>query len=234
MYKCEICGKEFNSKHALGPHKRLTHDPNYVKPANGRAGKPSWNKGLTAETSAIVKAQKDVQIENLKSGVVTHSGVGKQRSEATKRKLALLWTPEKRQHSSNAMIARLDSLANGHYCGTSGSRFRHGWYKDVYCDSSWELAFILFCNDHGTDITRCTERRHYVFKEKHHHYYPDFVVNGKTVEIKGWVSDKWKAKLAANPDIVVLYAKEMRPILKYVKNMYGNDFTRLYDSQPCD
>lgn len=233
MYKCEICNKEFESKFAVGPHKYISHNPNYVKPSNGLAGKSSWNKGLTVETSASVKAIRETQIKNLKSGEVIHSGLGKSRSKETKQKISestkLLWTPEKRQQASEKMTERLESLPNGHYTGTGISK--HGWYKNIYCDSSWELAFILFCHDHGKNIVRCKERRKYIFKEKEHNYYPDFVVDEKIIEIKGYNSEKWKAKHLSNPDIDVLFFKEMQPILSFVKQKYGNDFIKLYEKK---
>jgi len=37
------------------------------------------------------------------------------------------------------------------------------------------------------------------------------------------------AKLAANPDVNVLYEKDLVTVLEYVKDKYGKDFISLYE-----
>ena len=55
-------------------------------------------------------------------------------------------------------------------------------------------------------------------------YIPDFVVEGRVVEIKGYRSSQWEAKLAHNPDVEVLYKNELTPVLDYVTSKYGDNF----------
>lgn len=116
----------------------------------------------------------------------------------------------------------------GGYRKGSG-RGKSGWYKGIYCDSSWELAFVIYHMDHNLHIERCKEKRQYIFDEKTHIYYPDFITDNGIVEIKGYSTEQWKAKIAQNPDITVLYKKEMQPYIDYVVHKYGKDYISLYD-----
>ena len=49
------------------------------------------------------------------------------------------------------------------------------------------------------------------------------------IEIKGYQTEQWKCKQAANPDVMVLGKDEMQPILDFVIAKYGKDFIRLYE-----
>ena len=115
----------------------------------------------------------------------------------------------------------------GGYVPGSGNG-KKGWYKGIFCDSSWELAFVIYCLDNGIHVVRNNERRKYVFDGIESVYIPDFVVDGKLVEIKGYKTDRWEAKIKSNPDVTVYYKEEMAPILKYVSETYG-DFLSMYE-----
>lgn len=58
-----------------------------------------------------------------------------------------------------------------------------GKYKNIKFDSSWELSYIIY---YYGRIKRCNLSIPYVFKNKHHRYYPDFILDDKyIIEIKG-------------------------------------------------
>jgi len=116
----------------------------------------------------------------------------------------------------------------GGYVPKSG-RGRKGEYKGIWCDSSWELAFVIYSLDHHKSIQRVNEYRLYHWEGQTRRYYPDFVVDGQIVEIKGYDSPQWDAKLKANPDIVVLYENDMREIIEYVVRTYGKNYIYLYE-----
>ena len=116
----------------------------------------------------------------------------------------------------------------GGYREGSG-RGKQGWYKGIHCDSSWELAFLVYYMDHNLYIERCKEKRQYVWNNKQHTYYPDFITDDGIIEIKGYSTDQWKSKEEQNPDVKVLYKNEIKPYLDYVINTYGTDFIKLYD-----
>jgi hypothetical protein len=106
---------------------------------------------------------------------------------------------------------------------------KKGWYKGFFCDSSWELAYVIYCLDKGINIQRNTEKLTYMFDGIQKTYTPDFIVSGTIIEIKGFKSPQWEAKLQYNPHVNVLYEQEMKPILEYVVLMYGKDYIRLYE-----
>jgi len=134
-------------------------------------------------------------------------------------------------HSEETKI-RLSKVATsrgfGGYVRGSG-RGKKGWFKGFFCDSSWELAYVIYCLDHNMQIQRNTEKRQYVWEEKVRNYIPDFVVDGVLTEIKGYKTAQWLAKLAANQDVTVLYEQEMKPYLQYVVETYGKDYVSLYE-----
>ena len=64
--------------------------------------------------------------------------------------------------------------------------YKYGYYKNIRCDSSWELAFVVFNIEHNIPIKRNTQRFEYFIDGKKHIFIPDFVVNEtEIIEIKG-------------------------------------------------
>lgn len=135
-------------------------------------------------------------------------------------------TEETKQHLSK----RAKELNYGGYIPGSG-RGKKGWYNGFFCDSSWELAYVIYCLEHGKNIQRNTTKRKYIWEGVEKSYTPDFIVDGKVTEIKGYKTEQWLAKYKANPDIDVLYEKEMQPILAYVISKYGKKYIELYQGR---
>lgn len=129
----------------------------------------------------------------------------------------------KKKQSINAKNRKL-----GGYIVGSG-RGKKGWYRNFFCDSSWELAYVIYCLDHFIEIKRNTEKRQYIWNGKIKNYIPDFIVNNQLIEIKGYKTEQWFAKRNANPDVIVLYEKDLKPILEYVNKKYGKDYIKLYE-----
>jgi len=209
---CKFCDRVINNKGALATHEPYCKsNPNKVikiKPANAGAKKGSipWNKGLTTPQDVRDK------IANSLKGVATGKGS----------------TPEKELERKKKITEKAKLNNGGHRQGSG--RGKKGWYKGFFCDSSWELAFIIYCLDNGIEIARNTDRRTYEWEGKSRTYIPDFIVEGVVTEVKGYKTEQWLAKHEANPDVEVLYEKELRPILDYVKDKYGKDFINLYES----
>ena len=101
---------------------------------------------------------------------------------------------------------------------------KKGWYDGIFCDSAWELAFVLYYKEHNLRIERCKESRNYIFEGRIHKYYPDFITDEGIVEVKGIKNKKWLEKNKQHPDIIIYDAKKMKPILDYVINKYGDEF----------
>ena len=128
-----------------------------------------------------------------------------------------------------------DSAKNcnfGGYVPNSIKKHHHGNYMGIHCDSSWELAFLVYNIEHNIPIKRCNVQRTYINHDgKIRKYFPDFIINENIIiEIKGYENEDAKLKSQQNSDIIVLHKNEMIKYLEYVKNKYGNLFWEvLYD-----
>jgi len=132
---------------------------------------------------------------------------------------------ERRRKISETM--KKNPLAGGLREGSG--RGKKGWYKGIFCDSSWELAFVIYHIDHNIPIKRCEEKRPYEYKGRTHYYIPDFIVNDKIIEIKGFNTEQWQIKMLNNKDVTVLYEEDMKPYFEYVENKYGKNYIEMYE-----
>lgn len=207
-WKCKCCNLIFETRSKLFAHNHEFHPiPKHQ----------AWNKGLTKETDLRIKIGAEKVSQSLIDGFKT----GKIKTH--------IWTQEERDKQSKN--AKKRKLGGYHRHGGKGKR---GWYKGYWCDSSWELAWVIYNIEHEIKFTRCKERFEYEHDGKKHTYNPDFILeNGEYVEIKGWSCKQWQSKVNQFPKEKVLHIlmlKQMLPILKYVEEKYGKDFTRLYES----
>jgi len=209
--QCQFCEREIKNKGSLKAHEmccklnpnKITHKRSVN--AGAKKGCTPWNKGKTKETNSVLLKQSITLSKRYATG-----------------ELQPHFTPHS-QETKNKLSKVAKERKLGGYVRGSG-RGKKGWYKGYFCDSSWELAYVMYCLDHNISIKRNTEKRQYVYKNKTKNYIPDFLVEDKLVEIKGYKTEEWKAKLSSNPDVEVLYEKEMKPILSYVIKKYGKDF----------
>jgi hypothetical protein len=122
----------------------------------------------------------------------------------------------------------------GYHCGSGFSK--HGWYKGFWCDSTYELIFLIYCLDHNIPIKRNTEKFYYTYNNKIHYYVPDFIINNTTlIEIKGFYTDLVNVKKDAVVDkpLIILYKKDLQDEFNYVKNtyhVYEGIFNTLFDN----
>jgi hypothetical protein len=107
---------------------------------------------------------------------------------------------------------------------------KHGWYKGYFCDSTYELVFVIYNIDHGIFFKRNKDYYSYTYKGKHLKYYPDFLMgDGSFIEIKGYHTDQVDAKIAAVTDrtLRVLYHDDLQYAFDWVKQNY--DYKHLED-----
>ena len=71
-------------------------------------------------------------------------------------------------------------LMGGHRKGSG--RGKKGTYKGYYCDSSWELAYVVYNIDHDIQFERNETTFTYVFDGKEHKYLPDFSIGDVYIE----------------------------------------------------
>lgn len=123
----------------------------------------------------------------------------------------------------------------GGYREGSGSRL-NGIYKGYRCDSTWELAYIIYLLDNDISFKRNTDKYKYINKKGEERYYiPDFILEDETiVEVKGPKDVNWENKLKHFPyknKLIILTKKDIYPIIKQVKEKYKvSRIEYLYDS----
>lgn len=74
-------------------------------------------------------------------------------------------------------------------------------YDNNSFDSFPELATWIYAKDHGMSIIREPLKLEYIYDSKLHYYIPDFLINGRLIEIKGlqFFEDKDITKKMINP-----------------------------------
>lgn len=205
---CKFCGKVCKNANSHRNHQRLCKmnpDRHYV---SHTIGLTAWNKGMTKETNEIVAQIAKTQSEKY-SGENSH-WFGKHHTEET--------------------IKKMRQTSGGYRIGSG--RGKHGMYKGFYCDSSWELAFVIYNLEHNIKFERNKRKFNYTFEGQDRTYLPDFIVDGAYVEIKGYWNTQWQAKLDQFPSeekLIILTKKDMKMYFDYVIDKYGKDFVSLYE-----
>lgn len=112
-------------------------------------------------------------------------------------------------------------------------QFKYGTYKDIHCDSSWELAFVVYNLDNGIHVTRNNKHFSYIYNDEEHWFYPDFIIDNTYYEIKGQWTEKEKSKISQFPmteNLKVIDSCQIGTYIKYCEDNYGKDFSKvLYD-----
>ena len=135
---------------------------------------------------------------------------------------------EMSRHNKLSIAAKRNNLG-GLSLNTTHTFYKKGYYKGIYCDSSWELAYLIYCLEHNISITRNYDFLEYEFEGKKFKFYPDFIVDGKLVEIKGFYTPKNKAKKEQITIVEFIDKEKIQPYLQYVISKYGKNFVNMYD-----
>ena len=254
MHNCSKCNKEFKFKSSVSNHekscngtglgnKRKKKPPficpkcgfeikssrekhvNYCDGSGPRRKRPlkgyhSWNKGKKYKD--VFSIEKNLEISTkisnklklaFKSGKITGRCADPEKEKERKRKI-----------SETMILKRLGGYRKG------SGRGKQGWYKGYWCDSSWELAYVIYNLEHNIKIERNKERFNYIFNNRKYTYSPDFIVNNEYIEIKGYITEQVKAKTNQFPNkLIVIDKYGIKPYLEYVINKYGKNFIDLYD-----
>lgn len=121
---------------------------------------------------------------------------------------------------------------SGGYREGSG-RSKSGYYKGIYCGSTYELCWAIWANDNNIKFKRFDG---YVTDGKIK-YFPDFLIvdTNKIIELKGYENEtsvNAKTRIAENLGYTVdiLRKKDLKPIFDYVEKKHGTKkFYVLYD-----
>ncbi len=117
----------------------------------------------------------------------------------------------------------------GYREGSGRSKF--GYYKGIYCGSTYELVYVIYRLDHGLPVKRFEGE----LTDGKLTYIPDFIENNTIIEIKGFykesVDKKCDLAKVKGYNIKVLYKKDLEKEFKWVKEHYQyKQLQELYDN----
>jgi len=129
-----------------------------------------------------------------------------------------------------SLTAKKNKISGGLRKGSG--RGKKGWYKGFWCDSSWELAYVIYCLDHNIKFSRNNKKFEYIWEKEVHHYTPDFIMeDGLYIEIKGYLTKQVEEKIRQfNYPIEIIDKNKIIKYVDYVKDKYGKDFIELYEN----
>ncbi len=127
--------------------------------------------------------------------------------------------------SGKKQKGRTQHWKSGGYRKGSG-RSKSGWYKGFYCNSTYELVFLIFHLEHGIPIQRCDLILDYEFQGRKREYHPDFIVEGRICEVKGYWTEQSKVKSDQHPEVRVVRKEEIDNMKKEC-SAKGKDVTSL-------
>ena len=208
-YRCPICNKIY-SKMGISTHIWRTHkEGKNHNPNNGfKKGRNAWNKGLTKKSDNRILKQANKISEEYKSGKRISSWTGRKHTVET----------------IKLMKEKCGGIRKG------SGRGKSGWYKGYWCDSSWELAWVIFNLENNVKFERNKKSFKYIYENEEYNFYPDFIIEDTYYEIKGYMDNKNKAKLKYFKEKIKIVDKEsIKPFLEYTIKKYGKDFIKLYE-----
>lgn len=234
IYICKFCGKELNNAGNLKRHERACQlNPNRVITNSKRSNFVCSFCGKIFENYPFSNFQRhEIYCKNN-----PNRKEYKKLSQETKQKIRE-YHKNNPYHVSEELKKNLSKIAKerhlGGYVEGSGRGIK-GWYKGYWCDSTYELAYLIYCLDHNISIQRNLERFEYVYNNKIYKYIPDFIVEGQLVEIKGYKTPLVDIKLqAVNKPIKILYGKDLDFVFDYIKDKYNKvkdkNIQDLYDN----
>lgn len=195
--KCDA-NREKNSTGLIASYESGKH------PISNFAGKQNWRKGL------------DISDPRIKNNADAQRGKSKNFSK-----------PMSQTGRDNISKSRVKTILEGRY-DTSGRKGHRGHYDGVYFHSSWELAFYVYIKETtNLKIERNTKYIiNYLFENLIRRYVPDFILEGKLVEIKGYLHgarDLTKYDQTKNK-VEYKFEKDLQNELTYCKQKYGDKF----------
>jgi len=216
---CKYCNGGFSNLGGLSSHEPYCKENpqrKFKKRTPGSGAKPGstpWNKGR--------KMSEEQKLKLSKALLGKSTGKGKTKEGEEKRRMNI--------SSSMKLNANAGGLRRGSGVGKSG------WYQGYWCDSTWELAWVIYNLEHKIKFERNKEGFEYTYKNNKHRYFPDFISDDIYYEIKGRrdysdLDEKNKCKIDQfKKKLKVLYSSQMENILDYVSSIHGKNIENLYE-----
>ena len=211
--KCAVCGK-YISECALSSHLNWSHQlsykeyfDNYVEPfphicpyCNERERKWIGRGGVKYRLCCQNKECKSKCYSEHNAGGLPNTVKKIQATKLLKYGSRGYNNPQKREStciskygvSNIAQLPETREKMNNTLFKKTGKRFTGGcngrskiYYNGMWFDSKHELLYYYWCLENGLEILRNPKGLPYYIGESKHTYYPDFIVEGRIIEIKG-------------------------------------------------
>lgn len=238
--KCPKCSNQFEQKITEAKYKKGRYKKYCsIKCANSKEWTEEHKKRLSKrckESEKVINANKRIN-ENRKNGLI-RSTSGYIRKNRIKKvtEFTCLYCGKKEIDKKNKKDRKYHHecwlrISGGIKEGSS--RGKSGWYKGYWCDSSYELAFVIYNIDHKIKFERNKEGFTYVLNKKERKFYPDFKQNDEYIEIKNFKSEETNAKIYYFPYKITVFYKEdvFKKFFPYVISKYGKNFIDLYENK---
>ena len=202
---CKWCQEHpvFETRRELQKHNKEMH-PSFS----------SWNKGLTKETSEIVKLIGEKCSNSYKSGKKVPYNLGKQHTIEEKEKIKT-GIHKAKAEGKNVGGYREHKSGHGKKCIADG----------IFFDSSWEVAYWFYNKEMGNKLERNTKEFLYEYQNKTHRYLPDFFDGNNFIEIKGYEDDRCQAKYQSVDNLIVI--KDVSKEINYMIKKYGKNWLNI-------
>lgn len=245
VYNCKFCSREFTSLSGLHRHeKQCKCNPNRISENHKIA-----SINIIKDTLFCSFCGKQCKNEN---SLRNHERMCPQNPDPSYREKFntkglsghIAWNKGLTKETDSRVLAYSTTLSDNWNSGMYGLRhtltkhsrkagFKYGWYKDYYCDSSWELAFIIYCLDNDIHVIRNSEYFVFTTKDgKHSKFYPDFIIDDVYYEIKGGYDTNTNEKISQFPKdkhLVLIDSNKITKYLNYAESKYGKQFYTVYD-----
>ena len=241
--ECERCGTEHDGSFGTG---RFC--------SRACANSRQWNEEDKRKKSESAKKSEKVKIANKRIGLerIKNSNIDKPRKRDKEGKILISgicpicgkeFSSESYTQVYCSKRCWLDDKEQK-YCkprGSGGARKgaghgKPGYYNGFQCDSTYELAYVIWCNENGLEIERNKEYWEYFDPGRNgtFKFYPDFIVDGKLVEIKGYhtpvVDLKMNAVRNADKEINILYKDDLKDAFDIACKITGLSKLKLYEA----
>lgn len=226
---CQFCGKECKNKNSLCNHERLCKENPNKQDVNSYTHTSRWYEVMHSLSTIRTKQIKndytcrfcDSVYNTTKSGISLHEKYCNMNPNRVNH-------PNKGISLSEESKQRMRDNPNTGGLRKGAGRGIKGYYKGLYCMSTWELAWVVYQLEHGNTPIQCKEKFSYVLNDKEHYYTPDFILNGIYYEIKNWHRPDTDAKIKQFPTdkvLILIEGQEQNSLyLNYVINKYGEKF----------
>lgn len=213
--KCKFCSKEIQNMGSLAVHEKY-----YCKLNANRKFKKSYfieyNEKVKNKEIDKIYTNQFTKSKITNSIYIISDETKKKMSESSKNQI---WTQERRdKHSvsmANAVKKYPESYSANNVCG----RTKKLEYKGFSLTGKWEYDVAIYFDKNKIKWTNKIQPFDYIWKEKFRKYFPDFYLFefDLFIEVKGYETDRDRAKWSVVPNIFIIKKESMRLVRKNEK-----------------